>query len=175
MKRKQEQEECKIAREVQSHAKIQSIASETSQRVSKQEFVYDFFISHASEDKDGFVRGLVKALEDKGAKVWFDESALKVGDSLRQKIDQGLLESRFGIVVISKKFIAKKWPQKELDGFEVLEVDGQKRILPIWHEITSDEVIQYSPTFADRFALNTANQSTQEIASQLMQLAGGED
>ena len=68
---------------------------------------YDVFISHASEDKDGVVRPLAIALKEKGISVWYDEFELKIGDSLRRKIDQGLSKSKFGIVVISRSFIKK--------------------------------------------------------------------
>jgi hypothetical protein len=43
---------------------------------------YDAFISHASEDKDGFVRPLAKELSRRGFRVWYDEFSLKVGDKL---------------------------------------------------------------------------------------------
>jgi len=62
---------------------------------------YDVFISHASEDKDDVVRPLAHALQDGGLKVWYDEFELKIGDSLRRKIDSGLAKSRFGIVALS--------------------------------------------------------------------------
>ena len=74
---------------------------------------YDFFISHASEDKEGFVRQLEEVLQSKGASVWYDEFTLKVGDSLRREIDRGLVNSRFGVVVLSEAFFKKEWPQKE--------------------------------------------------------------
>ena len=62
---------------------------------------YDFFISHASEDKDDIVRSLADSLKESGFEVWYDEFELKIGDSLRKKIDAGLTNSRFGIVIIS--------------------------------------------------------------------------
>lgn len=133
---------------------------------------YDFFISHASEDKENFVRGLAEALQDKGAKVWYDEFTLKVGDSLREKIDQGLASSRFGVVVLSKNFFSKKWPQKELNGLFSLEEEGDTRILPIWHEISKDEVARHSPMLADKVALNTSLKSTDEIAAELNEMLG---
>lgn len=72
---------------------------------------YDFFISHASEDKDEIVRDLAEALKENGFDVWYDEFELKVGDSLRKKIDNGLAKSRVWncnyITVIRKE---------ELDG-----------------------------------------------------------
>ena len=131
---------------------------------------YDFFISHASEDKDGFVRGLAEALQSRNVRVWYDEFILKVGDSLRQKIDFGLANSRFGVVILSKHFFKKEWAQKELDALSSLEASGEIRILPIWREISKDEVVKYSPLLSDKLALNTSIQSTEEIADELCKL-----
>ena len=66
---------------------------------------WDVFISHASEDKDTFVRPLAHALNNLGVKVWYDEFSLRLGDSLSRSIDKGLAESAFGVVVISPHFI----------------------------------------------------------------------
>lgn len=87
-----------------------------------EESDYDVFISHASEDKDEFVRPLAHALRNHGLTVWYDEFTLRVGDSLRRKIDQGIANSRFGIVVISPKFVVKGWTNQELDGLMVRAV-----------------------------------------------------
>jgi len=124
---------------------------------SKPNFKWDLFVSHASEDKESFVRELAEALRKRGLKVWYDELTLKLGDSLRRSIDQGLAQSRFGIVVLSHAFFNKDWPQKELDGLAALEMNGRKVILPIWHNITKEEVAQYSPTLADRLAVRTGS------------------
>jgi hypothetical protein len=92
---------------------------------------WDVFISHASEDKESFVRPLAKRLQERGLRVWFDEFTLTVGDSIRRSIDSGLARSRYGIVVISPDFLQKEWPQKELDGLVAREIDGVKAILPV--------------------------------------------
>src|SRR5262249_18107981 len=97
---------------------------------------WDVFISHSSEDKDELVRPLAKALQAKGVSVWYDEFSLKMGDSLRASIDYGLVNSRFGVVVLSKSFFAKHWPAQELNGLAAKEVKGKKVILPIWHKVT---------------------------------------
>jgi hypothetical protein len=96
---------------------------------------WDIFISHASEDKDAFVRPLAVGLRKSGLQVWYDEFTLTVGDSLRRSIDHGLAHSRFGIFVISESFLRKQWPQKELDGLVAREVDGVKVILPFGTEL----------------------------------------
>ena len=119
-------------------------------------FDYDVFISHASEDKDSFVRALAQDLEQVGLRVWYDEWSLVVGDRLRRQIDEGLKRSRFGVVVLSPRFFAKNWPQQELDGLTALEMDGINRILPVWLDLGRDEVVQYSPPLADRVAASAA-------------------
>ena len=78
----------------------------------KQLAKYDFFLSHTWEDKETIARPLYSALTAAGASVWFDEAVLKIGDSLRRKIDDGLARCKFGIV--SPNFLNKEWPQREL-------------------------------------------------------------
>lgn len=118
-------------------------------------YEYDFFISHASEDKEEVARPLAEKLTGMGAAVWYDETELLVGDSLREKIDHGLANSKYGIVVLSAHFFSKNWPQTELNGLVAREVDGRKVILPIWHNISVDEIRNYSPILADRLATRT--------------------
>lgn len=128
---------------------------------------YDVFVSHASEDKDEFVRDFVKCLQENGVNVWYDEFTLRVGDSLRRSIDNGLKNSRYGIVVLSEAFFKKEWPQRELDGLFTREINGEKVILPIWHKISKNEVFKYSPLIADMLALNTASFTIEEIAKEI--------
>jgi len=131
---------------------------------------YDVFISHASDDKDEVVRPLAIALKNRNLRVWYDEFELKIGDSLRQKIDKGLANSRFGIVVLSKNFIRKGWTNYELDGIITKSVNGQQVMLPIWHDITKQEVIDYSPSLADKVARNTAIFTVDEIADEIAEV-----
>lgn len=131
---------------------------------------FDFFISHASEDKDDLVRDLALALKVNGFEVWYDEFELKIGDSLRKTIDKGLVNSRYGLVIISPSFIKKNWPEYELNGMVAREMNGQKVILPIWHKISKDEVLRFSPSLADKIALNTSNYTVDDIALYLREL-----
>jgi hypothetical protein len=131
---------------------------------------YDVFISHASEDKDEVVRPLALSLQNKGLKVWYDEFELKIGDSLRRKIDRGLANSRFGIVVLSGSFLSKGWTNYELDGIITRAVTGEQIVLPIWHNITKKEVIDFSPSLADKLARSTANHTIEEISREIADL-----
>lgn len=131
------------------------------------EVEYDAFISHASEDKVELVRPIAEKLKEAGFSVWYDEFELKIGDSLSRSIDKGLANSRFGIVVLSPSFFAKKWTAHELSGLVAKEMEGGKVILPLWHKVSKNEVMKYSPTLADKLALNTTQYTIDELVKEL--------
>ncbi len=157
-------------------AKIQAVYSEACsyqyQKVNEMERVenYDYFVSHASEDKDDFVRPLVHELSNLGLKVWYDEFTLEVGDSLRRRIDHGLDNARYGIVVLSPAFFAKQWPQYELDALVNRSMSEEKVILPIWHGVQHQEVSQYSHSLADKVAFSTSSLGVSEMASEFLRI-----
>lgn len=134
---------------------------------------WDVFLSHASEDKDDFARPLATALKAKGLGVWFDEFTLRVGDSLRRSIDKGLSGARFGIVLISPKFLEKEWPQKELDALMGRESHGVKIILPVWHNVDAEYVSKFSPLLADRLA-SSSSKGLDQVVADLMAAIKGE-
>jgi hypothetical protein len=132
-----------------------------------EEIGYDAFISHATEDKVDFVRPLADILKEYGFRIWYDEFELEVGDSLRESIDKGLVSSRYGIVVLSPKFLDKSWTKYELNSLVAKEVEGQKVILPIWHKVTKEQILKYSPMLADKLALSSENMTLEVIAKKL--------
>ena len=128
---------------------------------------FDVFISYASEDRDAVVQPLAIALKNEDLRVWYDEFELSIGDSLRRKIDAGLAKSRFGVVVLSKDFFNKDWPNYELDGLVTRAVTGEQVLLPVWHKVSKQEVMGYSPPLADKLARNTATHTVEEIAREI--------
>lgn len=118
---------------------------------------WDVFISHASEDKEEVARPLYKLLTSAGFTVWLDEVEITIGDSLGRKIDEGLVKSRYGIVILSPQFLAKGWTKRELDGLISREVEGHKVILPVWHNLSKNEVLNFSPILASKLAGNTSD------------------
>ena len=150
----------------------QVTSSKPTYQILSNEEQYDVFISHASEDKISFTDALCKELEANGLKVWYDTLSISWGDSQRAKIDEGLKQSKFGIVVISKSYISKGWTKYELDGLFQIEMTSGKTILPIWHNITKDDVQAFSPSLAGRKAMSTALFTIREIADELEKLLG---
>ena len=117
---------------------------------------WDLFLSHAHEDKQEIARPLALALMRRGARVWYDEFSLRLGDSLRKSIDLGLAKSRFGVVILSPSFFAKRWTDSEFAALYGRQHSGSENIIiPIWHKVTKQEVQQYSPMLADLVAIPT--------------------
>jgi len=137
--------------------------------VATQE-LFDVFVCHASEDKDAVARPLADELVASGLSVWYDQFSLKMGDSLRRSIDRGVAGSRFGVVILSPNFFRKEWTQYELDGLVTRAVSDDQVLLPIWHEVTKQEVIDYSPSLADKLARSTGSHTIEEIAAEIVGL-----
>jgi len=129
---------------------------------------WDLFISHASEDKDNFVRLLAEALRDYGLSVWYDEFTLTPGDSLSRSIDRGLANSKYGLAIISESFIEKPWTEYELRGLVAREIEEDKVLIPVWYEITKDKVLHFSPPLVDKVAIITNNSELSDVPPQVL-------
>ena len=128
---------------------------------------WDFFISHASEDKDLVARPLAHVLAASKFRVWYDEFTLRVGDSLFQSISLGLAQSSVGVVVLSPSFMQKSWTQNELGGIWTRETATRKLLLPVWHGVTAPQVAERVPMLADRVAVST-ERGLQHVAEEIV-------
>jgi hypothetical protein len=92
-------------------------------------------MSHTFADKT-FVRKLRKDLMEHGVgRVWVDEAEIEIGDSLISKIEEGMKETRYIGVILSKAAVGAPWVKKELDVAMTKEIAGGKPIvLPLLYE-----------------------------------------
>lgn len=114
------------------------------------------FISYDSRDRDGMARPLANELARNLVPVWFDEFSLRVGDSLRGKIEKGLKECKHCVLLITPQFLSNGgWTRREFDSIFTRELLEQRNVvLPVWAGVTKKDVYEYSPSLADRFALS---------------------
>ena len=163
-------------RELTSQLSVKPLITEAVHVYEALSEEYDVFVSHAWEDKESFVDEFVAELEKLDIKVWYDKQRIKWGDSMRARIDDGLKKSKFGIAVISPDYIAdgKYWTKAELDGLFQLESVNGKMLLPIWHNITKQQVMNYSPIIASKLAMTTASMTAEEIAGEMKSLLSDE-
>jgi hypothetical protein len=117
--------------------------------------LWDGFASHASEDKRDVVEPLVRELQSRGLRVWYDKDLIGPGQSLRQKIDEGLARSRVGIVVVSHNYFDKPWPRAELDAIFERHLRGEIVLIPIRHNMSHAELSNRSPLVGSVRSLST--------------------
>jgi hypothetical protein len=117
--------------------------------------LWDVFISHASEDKEDVARPLAALLQDRGLRIWLDEQQLVLGDSLSRKINDGLAFSRFGVLVLSKGFLEKDYPQKEMQALLARQSANERYILPILHKVDHSLLLRRAPLLGDLLSVST--------------------
>ena len=106
-------------------------------------------------------------MSERDIKVWYDKFSLTWGDSLMKKINEGIANSNFGILILSHNFFSKEWTQKEMEALFDKEMMGGKVILPLWHNISKNDVAKYSPLIAGKLALKTSDLTIEEICDKL--------
>lgn len=126
--------------------------------------MYDVFLSHASADKIAYVEDLKKSLEILGIEIFYDKDTIEWGDNWKDKIYEGLEKSEFAIIVISENFFGREWTELELKTLlERQNDEGQKLILPILHNITTEQLRDKYPSVADIQAIESGKNSTEQI------------
>lgn len=126
---------------------------------------YDVFISHANKDKEELIEELYHSLDMLGIKIFYDKESLEWGDNWKERILNGVKKAEFAIIVISENFFDREWTERELS--ELLNRqnrNGQKLILPITHNITTQQLKEKYPNVADIQALDSKKYTCDQIA-----------
>lgn len=70
-----------------------------------------------------------------GVRVWIDEAELGIGDSLIEKISEGVSSVDFLAVVLSPDAVASRWVQKEVEIAMNREISGRSlTVLPLLYK-----------------------------------------
>ncbi|MBI1188721.1 MAG: TIR domain-containing protein [Alphaproteobacteria bacterium] len=92
---------------------------------------FEVFISHASEDKELIARPIYEACERLGLKTFLDEPHIGWGENFTKKINTALGSARTVLAIVSSNSVAKDWPVLEINTALAMEVNGQKRVVPL--------------------------------------------
>ena len=142
-----------------------------SERILRvEDYKYDVFLSHASEDKDDVARPLALMLQERGLRVWYDEFELRIGDNLVAKLNAGMNSSRFGILVLSQDFFGKNWTEYELNTLESMAITQDYVLFPVWHNISVEALREYRASLANIFGRSTASHTIEEIAIEIHEI-----
>ncbi len=126
------------------------------------------FISHDSRDNE-IAKKIAVYLQSMLCTVWYDEFSLKIGDNLRESIERGLKECRKCILLLSPHFILNKgWTRIEFDSIFTRQIlEKEKLVLPVWYQVSKQEVYDYSPSLLNVYALNWEQQGEDKVCRQL--------
>jgi TIR domain len=124
---------------------------------------YDSFLSYARIDGADAAGELRRNLESLGVSVWFDEVAVVPGRSQSLQMDAGLRKARSGIALLTPAYLAGRfWTERELGVLL-----SKETLIPVLHNVTFEDVKQYSGILPDLAGFTTAKDSIADIAQKI--------
>jgi hypothetical protein len=113
------------------------------------------FISHDFRDKDAVAGPIAMGLSKRLCPVWYADYSLKVGDRLRESIERGIRECEKCVIVLSPNFLNNPgWTKVEFNSIFTREIIEKKDVvLPVWVDVTKEQVFEYCPTLVNRLAV----------------------
>lgn len=107
------------------------------------------FLSHSRGDKP-FVDRLASDLERLNVDVWYDKWEISVGDSLIDKISEGIQENDYLAIVLSPRSVGSEWVKRELNAALMRELAERKVVvLPILLEDCEIPILLREKKWAD--------------------------
>lgn len=132
---------------------------------------YDVFLSHANVDKLDFVNELKDSFNKLGIKVFYDSDSIEWGDKWKDRIQQGLDNCRFGVIVISENFFGREWTEKELKALLSRQnKSGQKLILPILYNVSIGSIYTKYKKLSDIQFLDSSEFDIKDITIKLARI-----
>jgi hypothetical protein len=127
---------------------------------------YHTFVSHSGQDRE-FVDKFVNDLRSVGIDAWYSKSEIKAGDSIPQKMDEGLEACKFFIAVVSKSSIASPYVKVEIDSAISRRAGGGiKKIIPVKLDGTNPPTILSGLLWVD-FASREYDAAMKEITDSI--------
>jgi len=107
------------------------------------------FLCHSSKDK-AFVERLSLDLRKLGTGIWLDKWEIKVGDSILERIEEGLTNNDFLFIVLSPDAMNSPWVKRELNAATIRELDERRVIVvPILYRHVEIPLLIREKLYAD--------------------------
>jgi hypothetical protein len=132
---------------------------------------WDSFLSYAQIDGAEVGAELRDHLHELGVSVWFDELTIVPGKSQALQMDKGLQKARAGIVLLTPTYVAGRfWTERELGALL-----GKETLIPVLHNVTFEQVAEYSGILPDLAGFETSRDPVQVIAQKIAAALLAED
>ncbi len=107
------------------------------------------FISYSSKDHE-FVEKLSISLVQKRINIWLDKWEMQPGDSLIDKIQAGITNSSFLLVVLTNNSVQSEWCKKELNSGLMRELEKKEVVvIPVLKEDCEIPLLLKEKVYAD--------------------------
>ena len=97
------------------------------------------FLSYSFDDRN-IAERIARTLMASGIDVWWAEWEMKAGDSLRQRIDEGLTGCTHFLVLLTAGSLQKPWVNQEMDAGLVRRIDGQARFIALRSGLSASDL-----------------------------------
>jgi TIR domain len=97
------------------------------------------FLSYGWEDSE-LAKRIATALQANGIDTWWAEWSIHPGDSLRQKIDEGLRQCTHFVVLLTPQSVNKPWVNTEIDAGLIRKIEQQARFIPLRFELSAEHL-----------------------------------
>ena len=116
---------------------------------STSKWTYDVFLSFSGEDTRNTAADFIyHALEEKGINTFKDDQKLEKGKTIRPELLKAIKESKFAVVILSKKYASSTWCLDELVGIIDCWKKMEITVLPIFYNVVPSDVRKQIGTFA---------------------------
>lgn len=137
----------------------------------RDEREWDSFLSYAQIDGAEVGAELRDRLHELGVSVWFDELTIVPGKSQALQMDKGLQKARAGIVLLTPAYVAGRfWTERELGALL-----GKETLIPVLHNVTFEQVAEYSGILPDLAGFETSRDPVEVIAQKIAAALLAED
>ncbi|MGA6220045.1 toll/interleukin-1 receptor domain-containing protein [Streptomyces umbrinus] len=123
----------------------------------------DVFLSYARSDGADVAEQLRSGLEALDVEVWFDDVAIRAGQSLAREMDNGITRARAGVTLLTEAYLSRRfWTERELGA--LLHKDT---VIPVLHGVSFGDVAKFSSFLKDRKGFSTEYDSVEEITQKI--------
>lgn len=145
---------------------VEPYAEQASEQARTHPDRRDLVLCHAWDDRQGSAADLHRQLKANGATVWFSEEDISLGLLMTREIDRGLRNSRIGIVLVTPALL-KSIENEGIAEKELAVLLNSRRVVPVTHGVTFDQLYHVSPMLASHAGLNTADSSLDDVAAKI--------
>lgn len=145
---------------------VQPVAQKAAEQAVSHPERHDLFLCHAWDDREGSAMDFHTHLTSNGASVWFSEKNLSLGSLMIREIDKGLANSRIGIVLVTPALI-RSIKNEGIAEKELAVLLSGRRVIPVLHGATFQDLNDVSPMLASHAGLNTSDSSLDLVAAKV--------